>query len=114
MFLYARKMNENNALDLIRNYYQFRKEHDLWFRRLEPYDTKIQMALQDGFPSVLPNLDRLVTFILLYIIIIKVIFILKFYVFLNIFIEEVVVFFLWFALNGTLNVIVCSLYIERY
>ncbi|XP_027847993.2 clavesin-2-like isoform X1 [Aphis gossypii] len=58
MFLYARKMNENNALDLIRNYYQFRKEHDLWFRRLEPFDPKIQMAIQDGFPSVLSNLDR--------------------------------------------------------
>lgn len=60
MFLYARKMNENNALILIQNYYQFRKEHDLWFRRLEPYDPKIQMAIQDGFPSVLSNLDRLV------------------------------------------------------
>lgn len=60
MFLYARKMNENNALNLIQNYYQFRKEHDLWFRQLEPYDIKIQMALQDGFPSVLPNLDRLI------------------------------------------------------
>lgn len=60
MFLYARKMDENNALILIQNYYQFRKEHDLWFRRLEPYDPKIQMAIQDGFPSVLPNLDRLV------------------------------------------------------
>lgn len=59
MFLYARKMNEHNALELIQNYYQFRKEHELWFRRLEPYDPKIQMALQDGFPSVLPNLDRL-------------------------------------------------------
>lgn len=62
-FLYARKMNESNALDLIQNYYQFRKEHDLWFRRLEPYDPKIQMAIQDGFPSVLPNLDRLVLLI---------------------------------------------------
>lgn len=62
-FLYARKMNESNALDLIQNYYQFRKEHDLWFHRLEPYDPKIQMAIQDGFPSVLPNLDRLVLFI---------------------------------------------------
>jgi len=58
MFLYARKMNESNALALIQNYYQFRKEHDLWFRRLEPYDPKIQMAIQDGFPSVLSNLDR--------------------------------------------------------
>jgi hypothetical protein len=60
MFLYARKMNENQALILIQNYYQFRKEHNLWFCRLEPYDPKIQMAIQDGFPSVLPNLDRLV------------------------------------------------------
>jgi len=51
-------MNESSALDLIRNYYQFRKEHDLWFRQLEPYEPKIQMAIQDGFPSVLPNLDR--------------------------------------------------------
>lgn len=60
MFLYARKMNESNALVLIQNYYQFRKEHDLWFRRLEPFDPKIQMAIQDGFPSVLSNLDRLI------------------------------------------------------
>lgn len=60
MFLYARKMNESKALDLIRNYYKFREEHDLWFRHLEPYDPKIQMAIQDGFPSVLPNLDRLI------------------------------------------------------
>lgn len=58
MFLYARKMNENNALNLIRNYYQFRKDHSEWFHKLEPYDPKIQMAIQDGFPSVLPNLDR--------------------------------------------------------
>lgn len=60
MFLYARKMNESNALVLIQNYYQFRKEHDLWFRRLKPFDPKIQMAIQDGFPSVLSNLDRLI------------------------------------------------------
>lgn len=58
MFLYARKMNENNALNLIRNYYQFRNDHSDWFHRLEPYDPKIQMAIRDGFPSVLPNLDR--------------------------------------------------------
>jgi len=65
MFLYARKMNENSALDLIQNYYQFRKEHGEWFCGLEPYDPKIQMALQDGFPSVLPNLDRSIKHILL-------------------------------------------------
>lgn len=58
-FLYARKMSENKAFDLIQNYYKFKKDHDLWFRKLEPYDPKIQMAIQDGFPSVLPNLDRL-------------------------------------------------------
>jgi len=53
-------MNESNALSLIQNYYQFRREHDPWFRRLEPFDPKIQMAIQDGFPSVLSNLDRLI------------------------------------------------------
>ncbi|XP_050549114.1 clavesin-2-like [Daktulosphaira vitifoliae] len=57
-FLYARKMKENKALELIHNYHQFRKEHREWFYQLEPYDPKIQMALQDGFPSVLPNCDR--------------------------------------------------------
>lgn len=58
MFLYARKMNEISTLSLIQNYYQFRKKHHLWFNQLEAYDPKIQMAIQDGFPSVLPNLDR--------------------------------------------------------
>lgn len=63
MFLYARKMNETGALSLIQNYYQFRKVNHLWFNQLEPYDPKIQMAIQDGFPSVLPNLDRLIKLI---------------------------------------------------
>lgn len=62
-FLYARNMNETKAFNLIQNHYQFRKDHDLWFRQLKPYDPKIQMAIQDGFPSVLPNLDRLLQFI---------------------------------------------------
>lgn len=55
-------MNEINAMDLMQNYFKFRKDHDLWFHNLEPYDPKIQMAIQDGFPSVLSNLDRLIVY----------------------------------------------------
>ncbi|XP_050423615.1 clavesin-2-like isoform X2 [Adelges cooleyi] len=57
-FLYARKMNEFKTAELIRNYFQFRKEHKEWFYQMEPYDPQIQMAIQDGFPSVLSNNDR--------------------------------------------------------
>lgn len=113
MFLYARKMNENNALDLIKNYYQFRKEHNLWFCRLEPYDPKIQMALQDGFPSVLPNLDRLKKLLVfhVYFFMDKII---NYFVLFFLLTDVAAEFCLWFALSGTPNVIVYSLFIERY
>lgn len=57
-FLYARKFRIDEAFELIVNYHSYLQRNRLLLQRLTIFDETIQLALRDGFPSVLADRDR--------------------------------------------------------
>ncbi|BES92345.1 SEC14 [Nesidiocoris tenuis] len=57
-FLFARKMNAEEAYNLLANYFAYRKRNPELFENLTTRDPLVKQALYDGFPGVLPNKDR--------------------------------------------------------
>lgn len=57
-FLFARKFRVNEAFDLIINYHSYKQRNKILLQRLTVFDETIQLALRDGFPSILEERDR--------------------------------------------------------
>lgn len=57
-FLFARKFNVTEAFQLLISYQLYRQKNHELLQRLCVLDETIQMALRDGFPSVLKSRDR--------------------------------------------------------
>lgn len=57
-FLFARKFNLNDAFKLLINYHDFKQRNADILSKISALDENIQLALRDGFPTIIPQRDR--------------------------------------------------------
>lgn len=57
-FLFARKFNIDDAFQLLINYLDFKQRNSDILSKISALDEKIQLALRDGFPTIIPQRDR--------------------------------------------------------
>lgn len=57
-FLFAKKLNVDEAFQLLINYFNFRQKHPDLFNEMSIMTEAVQQSLKDGFPGVLPERDR--------------------------------------------------------
>jgi len=57
-FLFAKKLNVDEAFQLLINYFTFRQKHSDLFNEMSLLTEAVQQSLKDGFPGVLPERDR--------------------------------------------------------
>lgn len=57
-FLFARKFNVSDAFKLLINYHDFKQRNAEILSKISALDENIQMALRDGFPTIIPQRDR--------------------------------------------------------
>ncbi|XP_075151269.1 clavesin-2-like [Haematobia irritans] len=57
-FLYARKFDCDNAMELLINYLQYKQNNAQILKDINIFDEQIQMALRDGNPGLLNQRDR--------------------------------------------------------
>lgn len=57
-FLFARKFNVSDAFKLLINYHDFKQRNANVLSKISALDENIQMALRDGFPTIIPQRDR--------------------------------------------------------
>lgn len=57
-FLFAKKLNVDEAFQLLINYYKYRQRNPDLFNDMSIMTDSVQMCLKDGFPGVLSDRDR--------------------------------------------------------
>lgn len=57
-FLFARKFNVSDAFKLLINYHDFKQRNAEVLSKISALDENIQLALRDGFPTIIPQRDR--------------------------------------------------------